>query len=139
MRDDRARENATMTPHAGSAVWIDHHEARVFHVSLGSFDESVVKAPAHHIHRHPKGPTEGHVHPDDLQHFFADVAKALEGAQGILLVGPSTGKLHFLRYLHKHAPGIESRIVGVETADHPTDRQLLAHIKHHFGIADRIR
>jgi stalled ribosome rescue protein Dom34 len=128
-----------MTLHAGSAVWIDHHEARIFHVTIGSVDESVIKAPAHHIHRHPKGPTDEHHHPDDMHHFFADVAKALESAEKILVVGPSTAKLQFLRYLQKHTPAIEPRVVGIETADHPTDRQLISHIKHHFGITDRIR
>jgi stalled ribosome rescue protein Dom34 len=128
-----------MTLHSGSAVWIDHHEARVFHVSPASFDESVVKAPIHHIHRHPKGPTDEHHHPDDMRRFFADVAKALESSEKILIVGPSTAKLQFLRYLHEHVRVLEPRVVGIETADHPTDRQLIAHIKHHFGIADRVR
>jgi stalled ribosome rescue protein Dom34 len=128
-----------MTLHSGSAVWIDHHEARVFHVSPASFDESVVKAPIHHIHRHPKGPTDEHHHPDDMHHFFAEVAKALESSEKILIVGPSTAKLQFLRYLHEHVRALEPRVVGIETADHPTDRQLIAHIKHHFGIADRVR
>jgi stalled ribosome rescue protein Dom34 len=128
-----------MALHAGSAVWIDHHEARIFHVSTGTLDESVVKSPAQHLHRHPKGPTAEHHHPDDVHHFFADVARALESAEKILIVGPSTAKLQFLRYLHEHAPAIEARVVGIETADHPTDRQLIAHIKHHFGITDRIR
>jgi len=128
-----------MTLHAGSAVWIDHNEARIFHVAAGGVAESVVQAPAHHIHRHPKGPTAEHNHPDDMSHFFADVAKALASAEKVLVVGPSTAKLQFLRYLHKHAPALEPRVVGVETADHPTDRQLIAHIKHHFGVPDRIR
>jgi stalled ribosome rescue protein Dom34 len=128
-----------MTLHAGFAVWIDHNEARVFHVTSGSVDESVVKAPAHHIHRHPKGPTAEHHHPDDMHRFFADVAKALESAEKILIVGPSTAKLQFLRYLRGQAPALEPRVVGIETADHPTDRQLIAQIKHHFGVTDRVR
>lgn len=128
-----------MTLHAGSAVWIDHHEARVFNVDTAGFDESVVEAPAHHIQRHPKGPTAEHNHPDDMHHFFAEVAKALVGAEKILVVGPSIAKLQFLRYLREQAPATEARVVGIETADHPTDRQLLAHVKHHFGITDRVR
>jgi stalled ribosome rescue protein Dom34 len=124
--------------HAGSAVWLDHHEARVFHVSPAGFDESVVKAPAQHIHRHPKGSSEGHHHPDDLRHFFSEVAKALESSEKILVLGPSTAKLQFLRYLHTHTPALEPRVVGIESADHPSDRQLIAHIKHHFGIVDRV-
>ncbi|MGD0676359.1 MAG: translational machinery protein [Polyangiaceae bacterium] len=128
-----------MTLHSGSAVWIDHKEARIFHVSPDSLDESVVKAPAHHIHRHGKGAAEEHHHPDDMHHFFAEVAKAIEKAEQVLIVGPSTAKLQFLRYLHGHAPAIEPRVVGIETADHPTDRQLVSHIKHHFGVTDRVR
>ena len=128
-----------MPLHAGSAVWIDHHEARVFHVSLGGLEEDVVKAPGPHIDRHPKGAAEAHNHPADERHFFGDVAKAIEGAEQILIMGPSTAKLQFLRYLHEHAPTLERRVVGkIETADHPTDGQIVAHIKHHFGITDRI-
>jgi stalled ribosome rescue protein Dom34 len=130
--------DGTTPLHSGSAVWIDHQQARVFHVSPESLDESVVKAPAHHIHRHPKGGTEEHHHPDDMHRFFADVAKALEGAEKILVVGPSTAKLAFLLYLRKHAPALEPRVVGIETSDHPTDRQLVAHIRHAFGITDRV-
>lgn len=121
-----------MTLHPGSAVWIDHHEARIFRVGAARVDESIVKAPEHRIHRHPKGPTGAHEHPDDMRRFFADVAGALETAERILIVGPSTAKLHFLRYLHEEKSRLESRIVGLETADHPTDRQLVAHIKHYF-------
>ena len=128
-----------MTLHAGSAVWIDHQEARVFRVTPGSFVESVVQAPAHHTHRHPKGPTAEHHHPDDMHRFFADVAKALENAERILIMGPSTAKLQFLRYLREHAPALEPRVVGIETVDHPTDRQIIAHIKHHFGVTNRVR
>ncbi|MGO8996241.1 MAG: translational machinery protein [Polyangiaceae bacterium] len=126
-----------MSFHFGAAVWIDHHEARVYHVAEGAFDESTVKAPKHHLtNRHPKGPTAEHNHPDDLHHFFAEVARALEGAEKILVVGPSTAKLQFLKYAHKHAPAIEPHIVGIETVDHPTDAQLVAYIKHYFQIAE---
>jgi stalled ribosome rescue protein Dom34 len=128
-----------MTLHSGSAVWIDHQEARVFHVSPESFDESIVKAPAHHIRRHPKGPTEEHHHPDDMRRFFADVAQVLEDAERILVTGPSTAKLQFFRYLHEHRSPLEPRVLGIETSDHPTDRQFIAHIKHAFGITDRVR
>lgn len=128
-----------MSFHTGAAVWLDHHEARIFHVAEGASDEATIKAPAHHIHRHPKGPTAEHNHPDDERHFFASVAKALEGTEKILVVGPSTAKLQFIRYAHEHAKGLESHIVGVETVDHPTDAQLVAHIKHYFHVTDRVR
>jgi hypothetical protein len=40
--------------------------------------------------------------------------------------------LHFLRYAQKHAPALAARVVGIETADHPTDRELLARVRHYF-------
>lgn len=127
--------SGTMNPRAGVAVFLDHHEARVFHVAVGSVDESTVRAPKQHVHRHPKKGTDEHNHPDDLKHFFADLARALDGATEVLLLGPSTAKLEFLRYAHAHAHALADAIVGIETVDHPTDKQLLAHIKTYFGIA----
>lgn len=120
-----------------TVVWIDHQEARLFRVEAGKLAPSTIRAPAPHPHRHPKGATSEHNHPDDLHRFFHDVAHALEGAESILLVGPSTAKLQFFRYVHKQAPPLEAKIVGVETVDHPTDGQLLAYAKRYFGLPDR--
>ena len=115
------------------AVWIDHDEARVFHVAKATFTEATVQSPNSHVHRHPKDQeTRTHNHPDDEPRFFHEVVAALAGAEEILLVGPSVTKLHFLRYVQKHDPAIEQRIVGLESADHPTDRQLVAHVRDYF-------
>ena len=115
------------------AIWIDHDEARVFHVDGETFDESTVQAPNHHVHRHPKSQeTKARNHPHDEQVFFAEVIKALEGAEEVLLMGPSVTKLHFLKHAQAHAPTVASHIVGLETADHPTDRQIVAHVRHYF-------
>lgn len=122
-----------------TVVWIDHHEARIFGAEDGRFDESTVRTPRQHIHRHPKGSTAEHNHPDDVHRFFHDVARALDAADAILLVGPSTAKLQFFRYVHKQAHALEPKIVGIETVDHPTDGQLVAYAKRYFGIPDRVR
>ncbi len=115
------------------AVWIDHDEAKVFHVAAETFDEKSVLSPNHHVHRHPKDQeTRTHNHPDDEHRFFHQVVGVLAGADQILLLGPSVTKLHFLRYVQKHDPTLEPRIVGIETADHPTDRQLVAHVRQYF-------
>jgi stalled ribosome rescue protein Dom34 len=122
------------------AVWIDHKEARVFSIHPGKVDETTVTAPLQNIHhKHAKGEEGVRAHPNDAKQFFHDVAQALEGAEQILVVGPSTAKLELLRYLHQHNRLLEARIVGVETADHPTDGQLVAHAKKYFGVIDRVR
>jgi len=124
-----------MTVPTRAAVWLDHHEARVFHVDLEGFDERLLHAPAHHFSRHPKaGP---HVHPDDEHHFFVDLAKTLATAEEILVLGPSTAKNEFLHYVQQQARDLSSKITGVETADHPTDAQIVAHMRTHFGMPVR--
>src|SRR5579871_3232709 len=80
-----------------AAVWLDHHEARIFHLNLDDSDESTVRAPKQHVHRHPKGGTAEHNHPDDAHHFFRDVAKALQGAQEILVGGRLPRRCSFSR------------------------------------------
>jgi stalled ribosome rescue protein Dom34 len=118
------------------AVWIDSYEAKVFHVDVATFDESTVRSANHHVHRHPKDEeTRTRNHPDDEHRFFHEVAGALAGADSVLVVGPSVTKLRFLRYVAKHDPALEPRIVGLETADHPTDRQLVAHVRQYFHSA----
>jgi stalled ribosome rescue protein Dom34 len=120
-----------------TAVWLDHREARIFHVTGETFDESHVSTPQHVHRRHPKGESGAKEHPDDAAHFFAEIARSLESSGHILVVGPSTAKLHFLRYLHTHDHALEARIVGVETVDHPTDRQLVAYVRTYFNLGDQ--
>lgn len=118
------------------ALWIDHKEARIFDIEPETFDESTLQAP-HHVARHPKSQTSDRYHPEEEQRYFHEVAQALQGAKEILIVGPSTAKLHFLRHLHKHEQALEPRIVGIETVDHPTDRQIAAYARQYFLKADR--
>ena len=129
-----------MTVHGHAAVFIDHHEAKVYHVDLDSFDERTIASPHVHVHRHPKGAAEKHDHPDDLTHFFVDVAKALNDAEQILIVGPSTAKLQFVNYVKENDRALAAKIVGVETLDHPSDGQLVAYAKKYFHVPEpRVR
>ena len=125
-----------MSSHLKAAVWIDHHEARILHVDAQGFDATQIDAPSRHVHRHPLGAAEAHHHPDDLRRFLHDVAEALRDAEQILVLGPSTAKLQLLRYLHEHEPTIERKILGIESVDHPTDRQLIAYVRRYFKTGE---
>jgi hypothetical protein len=131
-----------MTSHVHAALWLDHHEAKIFHVDREGFDESKIRAPAQHLHlhRHPKGPGEPPEHPEDRARFFKEVARALADSEELLIVGPSTAKLQFFRYLHEHDRTLESKVIGLETVDHPTNAQLVAYIKQYFLVSEpRVR
>ncbi len=126
-------------PNAHVAVWIDHHEARVFHLEGSTLDESTFRSPRHHVWRSPDRNAAEKNHPEDLKHFFHEVARALDSAGEVLVMGPSTAKLQFLKYAHVHDAKLAERIVGMETVDHPTDPQLAAFARHYFHDADRRR
>lgn len=124
------------------AVWIDHKEARIFHMDSTALAAQVVRAPEHHVHRHPKSETGAgaeHNHPSDAHAFFKSIAQALEGAERVLVVGPGTAKLQFIHYAYKQDPKLEPRIVAVETVDHPSNGQLIAYAKEHFAADDRMQ
>jgi hypothetical protein len=121
------------------AIWLDQNEARIFHVEAASAGEDTIWAAHRHVHRHPKAEeTSTHNHPSDEARFFDAVIAGVADGEEILLMGPSVTKIHLLRYAQKHAPAAAACVVGLETADHPTDRQLVAHIRHYFH-SDRPR
>lgn len=122
------------THHA--AVWLDHNEARIFHTTPTTFDEVVVESPKAHTQLHRKaGSDDGHRATED-QGYYREVAQALADAGDVLVLGPATAKLELIKYAHRHDPKLAAKIVGVETVDHPTDRQLAAYIRHYFKVAD---
>ena len=134
-----------MSTHA--AVWIDHHEARIFHVHPSGgdtvhrdfVDETTVLAPTHHFHRHQKS-RGGEVaqHPEDDKHYYQQVARALDGTDAILLVGPASAKLELFKHLQEHEHRIAQKVVGIETVDHPTDLEIIAFAKKVFVKTDRM-
>ena len=128
------------------SVWIDHKEARIFHVHLAAADHlhreivdaTRVHAPQHHIHRHPKGHSgEAAPHPEDSKHFFDQVAHTLQGADAILIVGPASAKTELFKHLREHHAPLSHRVIGLETVDHPTDPQIVAMAKAAFAALER--
>lgn len=118
------------------AVWLDHKEARIFHLFKEGFDPEKVTAPDHHLfHTHaPKGSEGTKAHNPETQKFFHDLAHALEGTDALLLMGPASAKTEFAGYLHQHAHTLESKLTGVERSDHPTDKEVVAHARKHFEL-----
>lgn len=114
-------------------VWIDHHEARLFQVGPDGMHSERVESHSQHQHgrRHRQS---DHAEADVA--FFGEVAGALANATDILVVGPGTAKLQFMRWMAKHTPAVEAKVVSVESADHPTDAQLVAHVKKYFCIGE---
>lgn len=121
-----------------AVVWIDHSEAHVIHFDAEASESEVVKTRSTHPHLHHKSGSAGAGHARAADEYLRTVADAVTDAGEILVVGPGSAKLELIRYVEKHLPKTAARILGVETVDHPTDRQLLAYARKTFVRIDQL-
>src|ERR1700736_5573212 len=134
----RSRE-ASMTAHYHAVIWIDHHEARVFHFSPTEVDTLVLHPhdPTRHIHHKANSIGSGHAAAD--HDYLHAVAESVADAGAVLITGPANAKTELVEHIRVHDPQLTKLIVGVETVDHPSDAQLVAHARKYFMEADRER
>jgi stalled ribosome rescue protein Dom34 len=125
--------------HYHAVVWIDHQKATAWHFTPSEQEETVVHAKDQHERVHSRKSTHGGHKSAADHHFFDDVAKALNGAHEILVIGPAQTKQEFVSYLRDKFPQLGKSIVAVENADHPTDAQVLAFARKHFLTLDRMQ
>jgi stalled ribosome rescue protein Dom34 len=125
--------------HYHAIVWIDHQKATAWHFTPTEQEETVVHAQNQHQRIHSRKSAHGGHRSGADHHFFDDVAKALTGAHEILLIGPAETKQEFAAYLRDKQPLLGKSIVAVETADHPTDAQILDYARRHFPTLDRMQ
>jgi stalled ribosome rescue protein Dom34 len=126
------------THHFHAVVWIDHHEARVLHFSPADVDRLVVRPddPTRDIHHKANSIGAGHAAED--QNFLEAVAHSIADAGAVLITGPANAKTALIKHIHQHEPQLMKVIVGIETVDHPSDAQLVAHARHYFKAEDRM-
>jgi stalled ribosome rescue protein Dom34 len=122
--------------HYHAVVWLDAHEARVFHVTETEAEKITVRDRKPDRHLHSSGTkTRQHGHADE--DYLHRIVEALSGASEWLIVGPGEAKNDLMRHIEAHDPAFRARIKGVETADHPSDGQVCALARRHFAKLDR--
>jgi len=123
-----------MPTHFHAIVWIDHSQARVFHIGLSGEDSAVLhpQLPTRHLHHKANTVGSGHAAPD--REFLTQVMHAVSDAGEILIIGPAGAKTELAKFIRAHDPKTGERIVAVEAADHPSDGEIIAYAKKHFGI-----
>ena len=125
-------------PHFHAVVWLDHTEAHVMHFAKEEVEKFTARASDKHPHLHHKRVATGSCHRGEDVAYFDAVVKLLGGAQEILIVGPGSAKLELVKHIHKHHAVMVSRVLGVESADHPTDGQVVAHARSYFAARDNM-
>ena len=113
-------------------VWIDAQEARIMHVQEGIHYDSTIHAPV--TLYTSTGHTDNEATTHDPNTFFEQVARALDPADEILIVGPCGTKAEFVKYMHKNDHSIDPRILGVETVTKLNDEALDGFAKLYFTV-----
>ena len=120
-----------MSGHYHAIVWIDHREHASFISTLPtSIDSSCTPTTrrATFITR----PTASAAATQRKTRLSQRVTDAIADAGAVLVTGPANAKTEFVKHIERHAPALGAKIAGVETIDHPTDGELVAHARKYF-------
>jgi len=118
-------------------VWVDHSQARVLYIDPAEIEKSIIM-PKEHPHLHVMSGSIGSGKRDEDPHYYHAVASALVGVAEVLITGPGQAKLALFKHLQRHDPAVAEHVLGIESADHPTDAQLVAHARHYFRAKDQM-
>jgi hypothetical protein len=127
-------------------LWIDHRKALVVTVAdKGQVSKLIISMIEKQARRSPDSRHTGHYEPqqvpaDDsrqrafsghLNIYYDAVIASIRNAESILIFGPGEAKGELRKRLKRI--GLGGRIVGVETIDKMTDRQIAAKVREHFA------
>ena len=120
-------------------VWIDHQQARVLRFGPQGVDCQIVHSSHRHEHLHHKANSIDSGKAPQDRDFLQRVGESVSCAAAILMTGPANAKRELLSHLEAHQKATASRVVGVETLDHPSDGQLEAFARTYFHADERMR
>jgi hypothetical protein len=126
-------------------LWIDHRQAVIVFLDGEKEEIKIIKS---NIEKHvrstggsrtktPWGPQD--VIAEDnrdrqfqvhLGRFYDEVISSIRDAGSILIFGPGEAKGEFKK--HMEGKELSGRVVGVETVDKMTDRQIAAKVRQHY-------
>jgi stalled ribosome rescue protein Dom34 len=98
----------------------------------------VIRSKSTHTHLHHKGGEVGSGRLQLDEKYLHSVINAVNETKEILVIGPGSAKLELIKHAHHHDPKIAANIVGVETVDHPSDKEILAYARKFFYKADQM-
>ena len=121
-----------------AVIWIDHTEAKVYRFSGDTASEADLHSHTslQRLHHSRAGWEAGGNPPDDTE-FFGRINAALEHAEGAIIAGPGNAKSALKAFLDHARPGVNSRVLVVETAEDHADELVALGRKYFGGTAAR--
>ena len=121
-----------------AVIWIDHQEAHVMFLSKDASEAEIIKSKSTHTHLHHKANEIGSGKVALDSKYLHSVMQAVNESKEILILGPGSAKLELIKHAHQHDAKIAEKIVSIETVDHPSDKEILAHARKFFYKVDRM-
>ena len=122
-----------------AVIWVDHLHATIIDFSVDDRHVLAVESESgqRKLHRISGVPGSGKA-PIDRQ-FFDGIALAVGNAAEFLIVGSGSAKNELHRDLQTRHPAVAKCVVAVESADHPSEGELLAFARKYFKRVDALR
>ena len=121
-------------------LWIDHRQAVIVVVTdAGEETKHIISNMEKHV-RFSSGSSEDGSQEDvrdrqfenHLNSYYAEVIAVIRDADSIQIFGPGEAKGELEKRLEHE--GLKGRIVGIETVDKMTDRQIAAKVRERFRV-----
>ena len=121
-------------------LWIDHRQAVIVVVTdAGEETKRIISNMEKHV-RFSSGSSEDGSQEDvrdrqfenHLNSYYDEVVAVIRDADAIQIFGPGEAKGELEKRLESE--GLKGRIVGIETVDKMTDRQIAAKVREHFRV-----
>lgn len=128
-----------MTREAG--LWIDHRKAVIVTVTEDGLETKQIQSNMKKHIRFSSGRSSEDGSAEDmrdrqftnyLNSFYDEVIAAIRGVESILIIGPGEAKGELVKRLE--GDDIGGRIVGIETVDKMTDRQIAERVRQQFHL-----
>jgi stalled ribosome rescue protein Dom34 len=122
-----------------AGIWIDHREAFVVFIGEGAEQTQRIESGVEkHVRFSGRSASEEGSADDQrdrqfavhLDRYYDEVISHVRDAESILLFGPGEAKSEFKTRLA--SKGLGGRIVGVETVDKMTERQIAAKVRQYY-------
>jgi stalled ribosome rescue protein Dom34 len=121
-----------------AVLWMDHQEGHLVRFNTESHESVHIRAYEGKQKLHTRAGTlgDGKAKTPD---YFPNLARAIDTADVVLVVGAGIAKSEFAHYLEATKPAIRAKVLGIENSERITEPQLLAHAKEWFKPVDRMR
>ena len=123
-------------------LWIDHRKTVIVSVTDKKEETTLIESDMEEHVRYSGAAQEDSAEDQrdrrftgHLNKYYDRVISCIRDAESILIFGPGEAKVELEKRLESEA--LSGRVVGVETVDKMTDRQIAARVRRHFPKQSR--